>query len=166
MKLPDSTVVKQASVSQQRSTATGAGAKNAGPRVVVTVLSAKHLPSMDMWGKCDGLVEINWEGQKHATSYKKQTYDPEWNEDFSFTFDHDTMTKGISDLVLGLKDWDASSLMNYDHVGDATVRAEEIDAFVKSGEDRKIAMMADIPVKDKKGVQVRAWRLVATRGSI
>jgi len=44
------------------------------------VIKAQHLPSMDMMGKCDGLVEMSWQGQTHKTTHKKQTYDPEWNE--------------------------------------------------------------------------------------
>ena len=47
-----------------------------------------------------------------------QTYDPEWNEDFTFSFTGETVTeKGVGDLVLGVKDWDATALLNYDHVG-------------------------------------------------
>jgi len=83
------------------------------PRVQLTVLSAKHLPSMDLWGKCDGLVEINFDGQKRKTKYIKQNYDPEWNEQFDFVFDRAKFrAKGVGDLMLRVKDWDATAIMS------------------------------------------------------
>jgi hypothetical protein len=123
-------------------------------RINLTVLSAKHLPSMDFWGKCDGLVEIDFDGNNRKTNQIKQNYDPEWNEQFDFTFHRATFdAKGVGDLVLRVKDHDAAS--GADDIGEAIVSGQEIMKFIKSGEEGKTAEFFDLPVKDKKGVQVK-----------
>ena len=56
----------------QQPSADAKDAPEQNPRVILTVVSAEHLPSMDFMGKCDGLVEINWDGQNFKTTAKKQ----------------------------------------------------------------------------------------------
>jgi hypothetical protein len=109
---------------------------------------------MDYFGKCDGLVEIDFDGQKQKTNHIKQNYDPEWNEQFDFTFHRATFdAKGVGDLVLGVKDYDAVS--GGDDIGEAIVSGQEIMKFIKSGGEGKTAEFFDLPVNDKKGVQVK-----------
>lgn len=121
-------------------------------RVLLTVMSAQHLPSMDLFGSCDGLVEIDWDGQKVKTTAKKNTYSPEWNEEFTFAFP----SEKVGDLVLAVKDWDQTAVVSYDHVGEAVIKGERLSSFLREAQSpaQSIQIFRDIEVKDKKGKQV------------
>ena len=139
----------------QQPSADAKDAPEQNPRVILTVVSAEHLPSMDFMGKCDGLVEINWDGQNFKTTAKKQSYDPVWNEDFTFKFDcAEVNAKGVGDLILSLKDWDATSVTSYDHIGQAMLPASRLNTFLTTGKDRASFTEAGLAVHDKKGAQV------------
>jgi len=125
------------------------------PRVILTVVSAEHLPSMDFMGKCDGLVEINWEGQRFKTNPKKQSYDPVWNEDFEFKFDYEGVNAhGVGDMILSLKDWDVTAVTGYEHIGQAVLPASRLNTFLITGQDRASFTEVGLAVQDKMGAQV------------
>ena len=118
-------------------------------RVLLTIIAAKHLPSMDVFGSCDGLVEVEWDGQKFTTSAKKNTYNPEWNEAFTFTFP----SEPVSDINLAVKDWNQAAVLSYDNVGDAVVKGERVRSFLQTAKSpaQAIQVFHDLEVKDKKG---------------
>jgi hypothetical protein len=124
-------------------------------RVILTVVSAEHLPSMDFMGKCDGLVEINWEGQRFKTNPKKQSYDPVWNEDFEFKFDYEGVNAhGVGDLILSLKDWAVTAVTGYEHIGQVVLPASRLNTFLITGQDRASFSEVGLAVQDKMGAQV------------
>jgi hypothetical protein len=124
-------------------------------RVILTVVSAEHLPSMDFMGKCDGLVEINWEGQRFTTNPKKLSYDPVWNEDFEFKFDYEGVNAhGVGDLILSLRDWALTAVTGYEHIGQAVLPASRLNTFLITGQDRASFPEVGLAVQDKMGAQV------------
>jgi hypothetical protein len=76
----------------------------------VQVKSAKHLPQMDLFAKCDPFCELLWLGQHHKTSIKKNTLAPIWNETYEFSYfrplSGDVEEWTSSQLSFILKDWD------------------------------------------------------------
>lgn len=114
---------------------------------VYSVFSTHHLYSA-------GLVEIDWGGQKCKTTFKKQDYDPVWNEDFPFTFEESTKSKGVEDLVLGVKDWGVTALTGYDHVGEIIIPSKTLNQLVWHSKNETMEQFADLPVIDKNGKQI------------
>ena len=75
----------------------------------ITVVGAQHLPKMDMWGSCDGLVQLSFEDQSlamqpqvHRTDCQKDSFSPEWNQTFTVEVPR---VHQAGDLTLNLFDW-------------------------------------------------------------
>jgi len=92
-----------------------------GPGVWAKVLSANHLPKMDMMGKCDPKVQIEIDGQVECTDTKPNCYDALFSEPpFNFptsgsasivevtVFDHNTVSgnKKVGSCVIDLSQAD------------------------------------------------------------
>ena len=91
-----------------------------------TVTSGEHFPKMDQMGTCDPYCTIQWAGQRFETEVKCKTYDPVWNQEFSFkAVDlRGQETKGLTqhtgmDLTFNLGVFDYNSATSSDHVGSA-----------------------------------------------
>ena len=95
-------------------------------RVELTVLSGRHLPKMDLMGTCDAFCEIEWQSQHAKTKVKKNSYSPDWEETFAFTFDD--VSQGVADLSVVVMDWDR--LTNPDEVGRVVIPSETLHAFL------------------------------------
>ncbi len=97
------------------------------PQIRVTVRNIRHLPKMDVMGKCDPYVMLSLGSQKQQqTSIQKNTYDPTYDEEFAFTVDD-----GNSDiLTLDLMDWDR--LTDHDYIG--TVQIDLNDVIASFGD--------------------------------
>ena len=52
-------------------------------------------------GTCDGYCILSICGQRSNTQIRKNTYNPEWNQPFTFT-----ITSATEELVIVLRDWD------------------------------------------------------------
>lgn len=63
-------------------------------------------------GTCDAFCEIFWQGQQGKTSIKKNSYSPDWDETFAFSFRD---VAGVSDLTLLVSDF--NRLTEPDEVG-------------------------------------------------
>ena len=100
-------------------------------RVELTVLSGRHLPKMDLMGTCNVFCEIEWQSQHAQTKVKKNSYSPDWEETFAFTFDD--VSQGVADLSVVVMDWDR--LTNPDdvgrvEVGRVVIPSETLHAFL------------------------------------
>lgn len=51
---------------------------------------------MDTMGTCDAFCEVVWQGQTVKTSVKKNSYSPDWDEIFAFSFAD--ISAGVTDL--------------------------------------------------------------------
>lgn len=77
---------------------------------------------MDVMGKCDPYIMLSLGSQKKQTTTKYSTYDPNYDEEFVFTFDD-----GNSDLMtLDLMDWDR--LTDPDYIGTVQVDLNNVTA--------------------------------------
>lgn len=68
-------------------------------------------------GTCDAFCEIYWHGQQGKTSIKKNSYSPDWDETFAFSFRDAT----VGDLTLVVSDFDR--LTDPDEVGKVVRRS-------------------------------------------
>ena len=94
---------KGGSTARQLVPATQAGAAaEVGGVMEVTIISARHLPKMDLMGTCDGFCEVEWQGKQATTKVKKNTYSPDWDQTFDFAF----RSAPLGDMVIHVKDWD------------------------------------------------------------
>eukprot|EP00961_Rhodomonas_salina_P014682 197073-Rhodomonas_salina.1 len=98
-------------------------AKKPKRKVELTVVSATHLPKMDMVGLCDPFVVLKYGGKEAKTTIKKKTLDATFNESFVLNLvpetangdldikcmDHDM---GLTDDVVGFAKVDAAVLRN------------------------------------------------------
>lgn len=50
----------------------------------ITVVSARHLPKMDLMGTCDPFVELRFCGQLKRTTTVINSYRADWNETLRF----------------------------------------------------------------------------------
>jgi hypothetical protein len=92
------------------------------PQIRVTVRNIRHLPKMDVMGKCDPYIVLSLGSQKHQTSIKYSTYDPNYEEEFVFSFD-----EGTSDnLTMDLMDWDR--LTEHDYIGTVQIDLNNVIA--------------------------------------
>lgn len=72
---------------------------------------------MDLMGTCDAFCEIYWHGQHGKTTIKKNSYSPDWDETFAFSFQNTT----VGDLTLVVSDFDR--LTDPDQVGKVVRRS-------------------------------------------
>ena len=80
-------------------------------------------------GKCDPYIMLSLGSQKQQTSIKYSTYDPNYDEEFVFTFDDSN-----SDLLtLDLMDWDR--LTDHDYIGTVQVDLNNITASLGDAGD-------------------------------
>ncbi len=98
-------------------------------RLVMTVISAKHLPKMDTMGTIDPYCTLVLQEIELRTKTLKDTYTPEWNE--TFTWEVHGVEKGHStDFRLTLNDWDATS--KDEEVGSFTIPASRMAEIVRA----------------------------------
>ena len=65
-------------------------------------------------------------GEKHTTTVKKDTFSPDWNETFTFSYDS---TAAVSDLSVTVMDWDR--LSKADLVGEVVIPADTLLSFLQ-----------------------------------
>ncbi|KAJ1475691.1 C2 domain-containing protein [Baffinella frigidus] len=90
-------------------------------RVRVTVVRVQHLPSMDVWGKCDPFCRLVFAGQHGATGWKKSTYDAVFDETFDFDLQVPPPGEAAPPLEIQVMDHDVVSAA--DLVGTVIVSA-------------------------------------------
>ncbi len=93
------------------------------PQIRVTVRNVRHLPKMDVMGKCDPYIMLSLGNQKQQTSIKYSTYDPNYDEEFVFTVDD---TSNSDTLTLDLMDWDR--LTEHDYIGTVQIDLNNVTA--------------------------------------
>ena len=86
-------------------------------KLKVGLKKADHLPKMDAFGKCDPYAVLKIGEQKFQSETIKNTYSPEWSQDF--VFDIDTANKNNVALSVQIFDWDRFS--KDDEVGTARI---------------------------------------------
>jgi len=92
-------------------------------RLEVRVVSANHLPQMDVLGKVDAYVTLQYAGHRRETTVQSNTYTPIWNETFSFdiaTLDASMVAGqdlGKIDIAAQMNDLEMH-VMDFDRVGD------------------------------------------------
>jgi hypothetical protein len=101
--------------------------KSVERQVELTIKCARHLPKMDLMGTCDAFCEIEWQGKKQKTTVKKNSYSPDWDETFSFSFDD--ISGAVSDLSVVVMDWDM--LTKADLVGKVVIPADTLKSFLQ-----------------------------------
>ena len=105
----------------------------------VTILSARHLPKMDVLGTCDAVCKVRWLGHEFSTEVKKNTYSADWNETFSFPVgalaSAGAGQQGAGggfdsrfDLVVDIYDW--NSVRSDKLLGGVRLPCETIQAFI------------------------------------
>jgi Ca2+-dependent lipid-binding protein len=126
-------------------------------RLVVTVVSASHLPKMDMlMGKCDPFAVVRMGGKEYKTGTKKGTYDPEWNERVELGWSKRGPDAG-SLLKVVLYDED---LTGKDEIGEASLDACLLHRL-RVGEEKEVVLGvvdgkgAGVVGKDKLGSEVK-----------
>jgi Ca2+-dependent lipid-binding protein len=98
-------------------------------RLKLTLVSANHLPKMDMIGTIDPYAVISFEGMELRSKTVKNTYSPQWEEAFHCNIGD--VHKGCSDdLRVTLMDWDAAS--KDDEVGSFTIPASRMSEIVRA----------------------------------
>jgi len=91
--------------------------------LIVTIESARHLPKMDVMGKCDTCCVVVWQGQEYKTTVKKNSYSPDWNETFAFPVENIS----IGSLSVVVMDWDMVS--KNDVIGEVVIPGDTLQAF-------------------------------------
>jgi hypothetical protein len=91
--------------------------------LIVTIESARHLPKMDVMGKCDTCCVVAWQGQEYKTTVKKNSYSPDWNETFAFPVENIS----IGSLSVVVMDWDMVS--KNDVIGEVVIPGDTLQAF-------------------------------------
>jgi hypothetical protein len=91
--------------------------------LIVTIESARHLPKMDVMGKCDTCCVAAWQGQEYTTTVKKNSYSPDWNETFAFPVENIS----IGSLSVVVMDWDMVS--KNDVIGEVVIPGDTLQAF-------------------------------------
>jgi Ca2+-dependent lipid-binding protein len=72
-------------------------------KIKVHIKSLRHLPKMDMMGKCDGYVVVECGKRKQQTNKVKNNFDPDFNETFEFE-----VSKSSQSLSITVMDWESS----------------------------------------------------------
>jgi chromosome segregation ATPase len=112
-------------------------------QVELTINFARHLPKVDLMGTCDAYCEIEWQGEKHKTTVKKNSYSPDWNETFAFSFDD--ISADVSDLSVVVIDWDM--IKKADVVGKVVIPADNLQAFLQ--QKQNVTQEVSYPVLNK-----------------
>ena len=73
--------------------------------VDITVVSAQHLPKMDVLGSVDGFVRVALAGHTMQTHVKKNTFAPTWNETFTVQI---PSVMDVGELKMEVFDWNMS----------------------------------------------------------
>ena len=87
-------------------------------KLKVGLKKAEHLPKMDTFGKCDPYAVLQIGEQKFQSETIKNTYSPEWSQDFVFDIDTNAPVKDLY-LLVQIFDWDRFS--KDDEVGTARI---------------------------------------------
>ena len=134
----------------------------------VVVVSARHLPKMDLVGTVDAYCVLHYRGQHHKTSIKSNTYSPDWSEIFTFGVSmvanrtpggrvpERRMLSGADNLMLRVFDHDA--LGKDDKVGDAFISGQRLAEIsqVDSGSSVEIK----VPILKRNARKSRAQSAV------
>jgi hypothetical protein len=72
------------------------------------------------------LLLLQATGEKHTTTVKKDSFSPDWNETFTFSYDS---TAAVSDLSVTVMDWDR--LSKADLVGEVVIPADTLLCFLQ-----------------------------------
>ena len=94
--------------------------RKSGPwKLKIALERAESLPKMDMFGKCDGYVIMSVNGERQTSKTIKNTYDPQWDEEFVFD-----ITDDDDELIVKVMDWDLGC--EDDHVGSVSVPLSDL----------------------------------------
>ena len=85
----------------------------------ITLLEAKDLKPMDYTGTSDPYVTFNVDGKKATSSYKPETLDPIWNEDFTFAIKNHSS-------VLKIEVWDRDTIGSDDYEGGVNLHLKDL----------------------------------------
>jgi Ca2+-dependent lipid-binding protein len=108
----------------------------------ISVISALHLPKMDVFGTCDAYCEVKWLGLEYRTRIVKNSYNAEFDDVFEFELAEGE--RASENLYIVVKDWDR---MNKDEVvGHVVVSAAILNKLLGSH------TMFDGPLPVKKTV--------------
>ena len=87
----------------------------------VVIRNVRHLPKMDVMGKCDPYIILSYGNQKYQSTIKYNTYDPDYDEEFNFQLDE---ILSSDPLTLDLMDWDR--LTAHDYIGSLQIDLDSI----------------------------------------
>ena len=96
----------------------------------VCIRNARHLPKMDLMGKCDPYILLSLGNQKQQSSIKYNTYDPDYDEEFNFAIADTTSSEP---LTLDLMDWDRFT--EHDYIGSLQIDINSILASLSDAGD-------------------------------
>jgi hypothetical protein len=94
----------------------------------LSIISALHLPKMDVFGTCDAFCEVTWMGAEYRTGIVKNSYNAEFNDIFEFE-----MAEGervSENLYIVVKDWDRMG--SNEVVGHVVVSAAILNRLIGS----------------------------------
>ncbi|EKX43729.1 hypothetical protein GUITHDRAFT_110183 [Guillardia theta CCMP2712] len=94
-------------------------------RLEIIEISARHLPKLDLYGKCDPYCRITFCSQTKITSIQKTTYCPDWDEVLTFKL---PAFQEITPMKIELFDHDFDS--GPDYVGQAILSKEDIQDVI------------------------------------
>jgi len=94
----------------------------------ITVVKASHLPKMDYWGSCDGLVQLSFQDESLAlpnqtmrTECVKNSFNPTFDETFTFQVPR---VHQSGELTISLFDWNMTG--GEELVGKVTLKSSQI----------------------------------------
>eukprot|EP00960_Hanusia_phi_P044076 756460-Hanusia_phi.AAC.1 len=101
-------------------------------RLEIVEISARHLPKLDLYGKCDPYCRIRFCSQTKITSIQKTTYSPDWDEILVFKL---PAIDQITHMKIDVFDHDFDS--GPDYVGQAIFAKEEIQDLIREFQPNK-----------------------------
>ena len=93
----------------------------------LTIVSASHLPKMDIFGTCDPFVEVEFEGCSEKTGVMKGTYDATF--DSALVFDVADCAAPVGEMSIKVLDWDLASAA--DEIGKVVLPGELMSRILK-----------------------------------
>jgi len=96
-----------------------------GATLYVKLLEAKDLKPMDFDGTSDPYVIFELNGKKLISSYKEETLEPIWNEEFTFPVES-------SNLDLNIDVWSRDAYAQHDLEGSVTISLKDLIEQKKS----------------------------------
>jgi len=125
----------------------------------IKIVCGKDLLAMDLSGKSDPYVEAYYASELlHKTGKKKNTLNPEWNEQFTF------QETGLSDRIIfkvSDRDFPRDDFMGECELDLSSVKkntSEEFTLYLKPGDDAKLIKKVEVKNKNLGYIIVRAAR--------